>query len=70
MCGIIAAVTVDNAVPILINSLKKLEYRGYDSAGLALETDKDINRIRAVGKSCRIRTKNLKAKSKNWNSTY
>ena len=64
MCGIIAAVTVENAVPILINSLKKLEYRGYDSAGLALETDKDINRIRAVGKVTELEQKTLKLEAR------
>ena len=60
MCGIIAAVTVENVVPILINSLKKLEYRGYDSAGLALETLSNINRIRAVGKVSELEEKTLK----------
>ncbi len=59
MCGIIAAVTVENVVPVLINSLKKLEYRGYDSAGLALETLKGINRIRAVGKVSELEDKTL-----------
>ena len=64
MCGIIAVVTIENAVPILINCLKKLEYRGYDSAGLALETDKVINRIRAVGKVTELeqKTSNLEAR--------
>ena len=60
MCGIIAAVTVENVVPVLINSLKKLEYRGYDSAGLALETLSNINRIRAVGKVSELEEKTLK----------
>ena len=64
MCGIIAAVTVENAVPILIDSLKKLEYRGYDSAGLALETDIDINRIRAVGKVAELEQKTSQLKAR------
>ncbi|MBF1262660.1 MAG: glutamine--fructose-6-phosphate transaminase (isomerizing), partial [Lautropia mirabilis] len=36
MCGIVGAVAQRNVVPILIEGLRKLEYRGYDSAGLAL----------------------------------
>ena len=49
MCGIVAAVAARNVVPILIEGLKKLEYRGYDSAGLAL-LDRSITRVRAVGR--------------------
>lgn len=36
MCGIVGGIAKQNIVPVLIESLKKLEYRGYDSAGLAL----------------------------------
>ena len=36
MCGIVGAVAQRNVVPILIEGLRKLEYRGYDSAGIAL----------------------------------
>ncbi len=36
MCGIVAAIANRNVVPVLIDGLKKLEYRGYDSAGIAL----------------------------------
>jgi glucosamine--fructose-6-phosphate aminotransferase (isomerizing) len=49
MCGIVGAVAGRNVVPILIEGLKKLEYRGYDSAGLALASD-SIRRVRAVGR--------------------
>jgi len=35
MCGIVAAVATRNIVPVLVEGLKKLEYRGYDSAGIA-----------------------------------
>ena len=63
MCGIIAAVTTQNSVPILINGLKKLEYRGYDSAGLALETNQGINRIRAIGKVSELEEKTLTLES-------
>lgn len=51
MCGIVAAVTQRNITNFLINSIKKLEYRGYDSSGLAIIDKKNnIIRIRCVGK--------------------
>jgi glucosamine--fructose-6-phosphate aminotransferase (isomerizing) len=49
MCGIVGAVAQRNVVPILIEGLKKLEYRGYDSAGIAI-LDGAISRVRAVGR--------------------
>ena len=51
MCGIVGAVAERDVVPILIEGLKRLEYRGYDSAGVAV-VDKDgcINRVRMPGK--------------------
>jgi glucosamine--fructose-6-phosphate aminotransferase (isomerizing) len=51
MCGIVGVVAERNAVPILIEGLRRLEYRGYDSAGLAvLQADHRLARMRAVGK--------------------
>lgn len=51
MCGIIAAVTKRNIINILIDGMKKLEYRGYDSSGLAIiDHHNHIIRIRCVGK--------------------
>ncbi|WP_284443227.1 glutamine--fructose-6-phosphate transaminase (isomerizing) [Buchnera aphidicola] len=51
MCGIVAAVTQRNIADFLIDSIKKLEYRGYDSSGLAVIDNKNnIIRIRCVGK--------------------
>jgi glucosamine--fructose-6-phosphate aminotransferase (isomerizing) len=51
MCGIVGAVAQRNVVPILLEGLKRLEYRGYDSAGLAVLDDQQaLERIRAVGK--------------------
>ncbi|MEI8164037.1 MAG: glutamine--fructose-6-phosphate transaminase (isomerizing) [Betaproteobacteria bacterium] len=49
MCGIVAAVAERNIVPVLIEGLMKLEYRGYDSAGLALLTPA-LMRLRSVGR--------------------
>ncbi len=50
MCGIVGAVAERNIVPILMEGLRRLEYRGYDSAGLAVQADGGINRLRRVGK--------------------
>ncbi|HEX7341265.1 MAG TPA: glutamine--fructose-6-phosphate transaminase (isomerizing) [Rhodanobacteraceae bacterium] len=50
MCGIVAAVAQRDVAPILIAGLKALEYRGYDSAGLAVIDDGKLERVRAVGK--------------------
>jgi glutamine---fructose-6-phosphate transaminase (isomerizing) len=50
MCGIIGAVTARNAVPILMEGLRRMEYRGYDSAGLAVLDNRAMQRQRAVGK--------------------
>ncbi len=49
MCGIVAAVAARNIVPVLIEGLMKLEYRGYDSAGLAL-LNPTLTRLRSVGR--------------------
>ena len=50
MCGIVAAVADRNIVPVLLEGLRKLEYRGYDSAGLALINAGGLQRLRAVGR--------------------
>src|SRR5579863_280568 len=51
MCGIVGGVTDRNIVPVLIEGLKRLEYRGYDSAGIAvLNGDGHLQRLRTVGK--------------------
>ena len=50
MCGIVAGVAQRNVVPILIEGLKRLEYRGYDSAGLAVIKSGEIFRKRELGK--------------------
>lgn len=50
MCGIVGAVAERNVVPILIEGLHRLEYRGYDSAGLAVLSDRELHRRRRLGK--------------------
>jgi glucosamine--fructose-6-phosphate aminotransferase (isomerizing) len=50
MCGIVAAAARRNVRDILINGLHALEYRGYDSAGIALQQDGRLARLRAAGK--------------------
>jgi len=46
MCGIVAAVAHRNVVPILIEGLRRLEYRGYDSAGVAV-INGELRRVRS-----------------------
>ncbi|NOQ84308.1 MAG: glutamine--fructose-6-phosphate transaminase (isomerizing) [Myxococcales bacterium] len=50
MCGIVGHVGDDQATPILLDGLRRLEYRGYDSAGLAVHSNDGIEIVRAVGK--------------------
>src|SRR6185503_19903173 len=50
MCGIVGYVGPRPATPILIDGLRKLEYRGYDSAGLAVHDGKAVEVVRAAGK--------------------
>ncbi len=50
MCGIVGGIAQRNIVPILVEGLKRLEYRGYDSAGLAVINDQTIYRQRELGK--------------------
>lgn len=50
MCGIVGVLGHHEAAPILVEALKRLEYRGYDSAGIATVNEGDLDRRRAVGK--------------------
>jgi glucosamine--fructose-6-phosphate aminotransferase (isomerizing) len=50
MCGIVGYVGTKDSAPILVEGLRRLEYRGYDSAGLAVHTGRGVEIVRAVGK--------------------
>lgn len=57
MCGIVGVVSSREASPILVESLSRLEYRGYDSAGLAIvNANKEIERIRTTGRVEKLNT--------------
>lgn len=57
MCGIVCGVAERNVVPILLKGLSRLEYRGYDSSGIAtISAEQTLNRVRSIGK-----IKNLEA---------
>lgn len=57
MCGIIGYIGKNNALPVLIDGLKRLEYRGYDSAGIAIMTGGDVFLVKAVGKIIELEKK-------------
>ncbi len=50
MCGIVGGIAERNVLPILLEGLRRLEYRGYDSAGVAVIQNDHIRRVRSVGK--------------------
>jgi glucosamine--fructose-6-phosphate aminotransferase (isomerizing) len=57
MCGIVGAIAKRNIVPVLIEGLSRLEYRGYDSAGVAILDTAEIKRVRAVGRVSELQQK-------------
>ncbi len=61
MCGIVGVLGNRDVVPLLVDGLKRLEYRGYDSAGIATLVDGGIERRRAEGKIARLEARLLDA---------
>ncbi len=64
MCGIVGAVAQRNVVPILIEGLRKLEYRGYDSAGIAMlhgAPHAGVSRVRSVGRVAELEARATEA---------
>ena len=64
MCGIIAAATEKSVGKLLVQGLYKMEYRGYDSAGVALHQTEDIAHLRSLGKVKKLESKMVKEKPK------
>lgn len=50
MCGIVGAIANRDVVPLLVDGLKRLEYRGYDSAGIAVVDGESVRRVRRTGR--------------------
>ncbi len=57
MCGIVGAIGSRDIVPVLIEGLSRLEYRGYDSAGVAVLAENEIRRVRTVGRVASMQEK-------------
>jgi len=57
MCGIVGGVAERNLVPILLEGLRRLEYRGYDSSGIAVQNKDSLKRIRSLGKIKKLQAK-------------
>ncbi|WP_348670099.1 glutamine--fructose-6-phosphate transaminase (isomerizing) [uncultured Candidatus Thioglobus sp.] len=69
MCGIVGGICKNNITPILVEGLKRLEYRGYDSAGVVvLDEDNHLYRARAVGKVANLE-QNIRDQQKPLNGT-
>ncbi len=63
MCGIMGYIGEENAVDIIIEGLENLEYRGYDSAGIAINEGDDFKIIKCVGSPAGLRQKTIELKS-------
>jgi len=66
MCGIVGYIGAKNSIPILIEGLKRLEYRGYDSAGIGIISDSECQIIKSTGKVSQLEEKILKS---DWSGT-
>ena len=62
MCGIVGGISERNILPILVEGLRRLEYRGYDSAGVAFKKNGSISVTKNLGRVDQL-TKKLKFKN-------
>ncbi|MEQ1774561.1 MAG: glutamine--fructose-6-phosphate aminotransferase, partial [Burkholderiales bacterium] len=67
MCGIVGAASSRNIIDVLIGGIRKLEYRGYDSTGIAFVTGRSLGRLRSTGRVVHLeelaRKKRVKAET-------
>jgi glutamine---fructose-6-phosphate transaminase (isomerizing) len=56
MCGIVGAVAQRNIIPVLVEGLRRLEYRGYDSCGIAIHAEGELRRARSVSRVAELET--------------
>ena len=63
MCGIVGAVSKRNIVPILLQGLKRLEYRGYDSCGVAVHQLGELRRARSTSRVSELEGSSLSARA-------
>ena len=54
MCGIVAAASRRNIVPLLLEGLRRLEYRGYDSCGVAVVMNGELRRARSTARVAQL----------------
>jgi len=65
MCGIVGAASAQNVVPLLIDGIRRLEYRGYDSTGLALIGDGPAPRLERLVSTARVADLAAQAQARN-----
>ena len=63
MCGIVGYVGQRSVQEILLAGLEKLEYRGYDSAGISIQTDGELDCVRAVGNLSALQGRRRRART-------
>ena len=61
MCGIVGAIADRDVVPVLIEGLKRLEYRGYASSGIAVLAADQVRRVRRTGRVAEMADKLIQA---------